>query len=104
MCGKHLKIKCKDNGSGYCRGDGACVVMKVTNACPQYNPCNTCKGNKNQCRTGHNHIDLCDATFNHIAYSNKQPNNGITITVEPTNDPEGDCKHNDIEEEFDGFS
>ncbi len=34
MCGKRFKIKCQDNGSGYCRGNGACVVMTVTNACP----------------------------------------------------------------------
>jgi len=66
--------------------------MKVTNACPQYNPCNTCKGGQSQCRAGHNHIDLCYDTFNHIAYPNKQPRDGINISVEPTSDPEGDCR------------
>lgn len=71
MCGNRYKITCVDDGSGYCRSDDACVVMTVTNACPQYNPCNTCKGEDNPCRPGRNHVDLCDKTFEAIAHKNK---------------------------------
>jgi len=70
-CGKHLKVTCTDpDGHGYCN-DTKCVVIKVTNACPQYNPCNSCKGDENPCRAGVNHIDLCDQSFNVIADGSK---------------------------------
>ena len=83
MCGRRFKITCLDPyGRGYCRYGGANVVMTVTNACPQYNPCNTCK-NPNPCRGGYNHIDLCDVTFNQIAYPSRQPGEGIMIGVDP---------------------
>lgn len=83
MCGKRFKITCLDpSGRGYCRYDGASVVMTVTNACPQHNPCNTCK-HPNPCRGGYNHIDLCDATFDRIAYPSRQPGEGILIGVDP---------------------
>ncbi len=83
ICGKKFKITCVDPfGQGYCKYLGASVVMTVTNACPQYNPCNTCK-NPNPCRGGYNHIDLCDATFTAIAIPSKQPGEGIMIGVDP---------------------
>ena len=73
--------------------------MKVTNACPMYNPCNTCKddghcGYSNKCTKGSSHIDLCDQTFDAIAYRNKQPGDGIKIYVEATDLPEGPCGGN----------
>ena len=95
MCGNRYKITCVDDGSGYCRSDDACVVMTVTNACPQYNPCNTCKGEDNPCRPGRNHVDLCDKTFEAIAHKNKQPKEGIKIRVEKTDLPEGPCGGNE---------
>ena len=84
MCGKRFKITCIDDGSGYCKSKNSCVVMTVTNACPMYNPCNTCKesgqcGYKNKCSAGSNHIDLCDKTFEAIAHPDKQPGDGIKI-------------------------
>ena len=82
MCGKRFKITCLDpSGKGYCKYTGANVnvVMTVTNACPQYNSCNTCKS-PNPCRAGYNHIDLCDVTFDEIAI---QPSEGILIGVDP---------------------
>ena len=99
MCGKRFKITCDDDGSGYCRSKNSCVVMKVTNACPMYNPCNTCKqsgicGYPNKCAYGSSHIDLCDQTFDAIAYQNRQPGNGIKIKIEPTDLPEGPCGGN----------
>ena len=68
--------------------------MTVTNACPQYNPCNTCKGDENPCRPGKNHIDLCDKSFEAIAHSHLQPKEGIKIQVEKTDLPEGPCGGN----------
>ena len=94
MCGNRYKITCEDDGRGYCRSQGACVVMTVTNACPQHNPCNTCKGSSNPCQAGKNHVDLCDKTFDAIAYRDKQPGEGIKITVEKTSLPEGPCGGN----------
>ena len=99
MCGKRFKVRCNDDGRGYCRSQGACVVMTVTNACPSLNACNTCKENgqcgyPNKCKAGVSHVDLCDKTFDAIAYQNKQPGDGIRITVEPTNEPEGPCGGN----------
>ena len=82
MCGKKFKITCVDPyGKGYCKYTGASVVMTVTNACPQYNPCNTCKS-PNPCRADYNHIDLCDVTFDAIAVRAKQPAEGILIGVD----------------------
>ena len=95
MCGNRYKITCIDDDSGYCRSNGACVVMTVTNACPQYNPCNSCKGEENPCRPGRNHVDLCDKTFDAIAYRDKQPKEGIRIHVEKTDLPEGPCGGNE---------
>ena len=74
--------------------------MKVTNACSMYNPCNKCKedghcGYKNRCFAGSTHIDLCDETFKAIAYTNKQPGEGIKINIEREyNLPEGPCGGN----------
>lgn len=83
MCGKKFKITCLDpQNRGYCKSNGASVIMTVTNACPQYNPCNTCKSN-NPCRAGYNHIDLCDVTFEKIAHPYRQPAEGIVIGVDP---------------------
>ena len=82
ICGHRFRITCLDpHGKGYCRSQGAAINMTVTNACPQYNPCNTCKSN-NPCRANYNHIDLCDATFDAIAYRNRQPAEGIMIGVD----------------------
>ena len=84
MCGRNFKITCLDPyGRGYCKSLSAQVTMTVTNACPQYNPCNTCKGGSNPCRGNYNHIDLCDETFNAIAYASRQPGEGIMIGVDP---------------------
>ena len=83
MCGRKFKITCLDPyRKGYCKYTGANVIMTVTNACPQYNPCNTCKS-PNPCRAGYNHIDLCDVTFDKIAIPSKQPSEGILIGVDP---------------------
>lgn len=83
VCGRNFKITCIDpHGDGYCKYTGAQVTMTVTNACPQHNPCNTCKS-PNPCRNGYNHIDLCDTTFDAIAIRSKQPAAGILIGVDP---------------------
>ena len=84
MCGRRFRLTCLDPyGKGYCRYNNAQVNMTVTNACPQYNPCNTCKGSANPCRNNYNHIDLCDPTFDAIAHADRQPAEGITIGVDP---------------------
>ena len=83
MCGRRFRITCIDpQNHGYCKYENAAVNMTVTNACPQYNPCNSCKS-PNPCRNGYNHIDLCDVTFQQIAYSSRQPAEGIMIGVDP---------------------
>lgn len=83
ICSRQFRITCIDpNNRGYCKYQNATVTMTVTNACPQYNPCNACKS-PNPCRADYNHIDLCDVTFQQIAYTSKQPTEGILIGVDP---------------------
>ena len=68
--------------------------------CPMNNPCNRCKedghcGYGNPCHAGSTHIDLCDTTFSAIAYTDKQPVEGIKINIEREyNLPEGPCGGN----------
>ena len=71
-------------------------MIVVTNVCPMNNPCNWCKesgtcGYGNKCSAGSNHIDLCDKSYDAIAYRDKQPKDGIAIEIDPTGEQPGPC-------------
>lgn len=77
--GGYLCVRCVDTRSKVCRHHNWRRV-KIADACPRYHPCNTCKGKQNPCAQGRAHVDLCDATYNNIAY--RQPDwKGLNVEV-----------------------
>jgi len=74
-----LCVRCTATAAGVCKHK-RWIKVSITEACPRYHPCNTCKGSQNPCAEGRATVDLCNAAFNNIASS--QPSwQGLPIDI-----------------------
>jgi len=70
--GGYLCVRCVDKRKGVCK-NSKWIKVRISDACPRYHPCNTCKGKENPCAQGLRNIDLCDGAYAAIANIKKQP-------------------------------